>query len=151
MKRTLFVILFLFVTMILFISCREKNPGNDYYWGHGFGMGYGSGCFETANGLSEYLGLTKDQETKIEAVDLKYRQLYFENRGNFDKVDSLRKSHRMKSWAYSMKNRRKNTKNSTQPTGVDGDPIINAVSWATIMGTVTEWVSVQAATPRENT
>jgi len=82
------------VSCILLISCKDRYAGNNYYWGHGFGMGYGSGCFDTQNMLVSDLRLSKEQAAKIENIDLKYRQLYYENRGNFDKIDSLRQEHK---------------------------------------------------------
>ncbi len=40
------------------------------------------------------LALTDEQAEKIAAIDTKYRRLYYENRGSYDRIDRLRQDHR---------------------------------------------------------
>jgi Spy/CpxP family protein refolding chaperone len=86
--------LFLIAAASLAFACGGWGRGDDNYWGHGFGMGYGTGCYDDRGSMMSDLGLTGDQTNKIADIDAKYRKLYYENRGNFDKIDALRKEHR---------------------------------------------------------
>lgn len=94
MKKKLISIVILMCCCFFTVSCRDRYAGNGYYWGHGFGMGYGSGCFDNRNLFMSDLGLSKEQSEKIGDIDLKYRRLYFDNRGDYEKIDSLRKEHK---------------------------------------------------------
>jgi len=73
---------------------RRKHMGD--YYGHGYGMGYGAGCFENSNSMMKELNLSDDQMKKITSIDSSYREKYYNNRGDFDKIDSLRREHRNK-------------------------------------------------------
>jgi Spy/CpxP family protein refolding chaperone len=88
--------LFIFMSVLLLTSAcgRWCNSGTDNYWGHGFGMGYGSGCYDDRNSMMNDLGITNEQADKIAGIDAKYRKEYYENRGDFNKIDTLRQEHR---------------------------------------------------------
>ncbi len=73
---------------------RARHQHMGYYYGHGYGMGYGAGCFETRKFLADELKLSDEQVKKITDIDSKYRSLYYQNRGNFDKIDDLRNEHK---------------------------------------------------------
>ncbi len=90
MKKS-FKIYLLLLILATVISCSKSgNQGNDYYWGHGFGMGYGMGSYDDRGQMMSDLGITDQQADKIAGIDEKYRRLYFENRGDYDKINSLR-------------------------------------------------------------
>lgn len=87
-----------FIPVILFSLTSAYGMGRssgDYdYWGHGFGMGYGSGCYDDRAYMMRDLGINKDQADKIADIDTKYRELYYKNRGDYDKINELRQEHR---------------------------------------------------------
>lgn len=93
MKKVILFITILFIVSLGFACGRNNGARDGYYWGHGFGMGYGAGCYEDRNYMMNDLNLTNDQADKIADIDAKYRKLYYENRGDFDKIDSLRREH----------------------------------------------------------
>lgn len=88
------VLVFIAIAFLAFTSCRKERGENGYYWGHGFGMGYGAGCFEERSDMMSKLGINDGDAGKITAIDEKYRKLYYENRGDFNKIDTLRNKHR---------------------------------------------------------
>lgn len=90
------VIFSLAAVTVLFSSsfCMSRDPGDYNYWGHGFGMGYGMGCFDNQSIMMNALGINREQADKIADIDVKYRRLYYENSRDFDKIESLRKEHR---------------------------------------------------------
>ncbi len=92
MKKIIFCIILITASAFVF-ACNMSGSGSDY-WGHGFGMGYGMGCFDDQNSMMRDLGITSDQAKKIADIDENYRRQYYDNRGNFDKIDSLRQEHR---------------------------------------------------------
>ena len=82
----------------------HMGPGYGRGYGHmgpGYGRGYGqrgpgymnNNNFGKMNYLKEWLGLNEKQVEKIFKIGSKYRELYFKNRGNRDKVYSLRNEH----------------------------------------------------------
>ncbi len=75
-------------------SCKKDRTENGYFWGHGFGMGYGAGCFEDRAEMRNQLGIKDADAEKIASIDEKYRKLYYDSRGNYDEIDSLRIKHR---------------------------------------------------------
>jgi Spy/CpxP family protein refolding chaperone len=93
MKKSI-VCMFLIAVGSLAFACGRGGPGGDSYWGHGFGMGYGMGCYDDRASMMGDLGVTGEQANKIAEIDAKYRRLYYENRGNFDKINTLRQEHR---------------------------------------------------------
>lgn len=90
------IIYSLFFSIILFsFSCRRGHgPGSYDYWGHGFGMGYASGCYDDRDYMMRDLGINSVEADKISAIDAKYRELYYKNRGDYDKINELRQEHR---------------------------------------------------------
>jgi Spy/CpxP family protein refolding chaperone len=90
------ILLLLIVTVLSFTlaACKKEMAGDEYYWGHGFGMGYGSGCFEDRGDMISGLGIKDEDASKIAEIDEKYRSLYFEHRGDYDKINSLRQKHK---------------------------------------------------------
>jgi Spy/CpxP family protein refolding chaperone len=91
-KSSLFILLIILSLSI--VSCRKDRNDDGYYWGHGFGMGYGAGCFDERSDMMGQLGLQGADADKIVSIDEKYRKMYFDNRGNYDKINSLRMKHR---------------------------------------------------------
>jgi hypothetical protein len=65
-----------------------------YYYGHGFGMGYGGGCFDNPEVLESELNLSPEQRKQIISIDSQYRSKYYKNRGDYEKIQSLRIEHR---------------------------------------------------------
>jgi len=57
-------------------------------------MGHGMGNYDDINSMTKDLGLSEGQADKIFKIDSMYRALYFENRGNFERIDYLREQHR---------------------------------------------------------
>ncbi|MCJ7772738.1 MAG: hypothetical protein MUP22_06345 [Desulfobacterales bacterium] len=93
MKKVILCIAIIF-TFALYISCgADMHSEDNYYYGHGFGMGYGAGCYEDQDAMMSDLDLINDQVNKIAGIDSTYRKYYYENRGNFEKIDQLRKEH----------------------------------------------------------
>jgi Spy/CpxP family protein refolding chaperone len=92
-KRIIYVIFIITVITVAAYS-MSRNQENSNYWGHGFGMGYAMGCYDDYNLMMNNLGITRDQANKIADIDNKYRKLFYENRGNFDKIEALRKEHK---------------------------------------------------------
>lgn len=94
MKRII-VWAFLVAAASVALACgRGLGPGNDRVWGHGFGMGYGMGCYDDRGAMMSDLGLSEEQAKKISEIDAKFRALYYENRGDFEKIEALRQEHR---------------------------------------------------------
>jgi len=88
-------IAFIFIAVLLTFGCSKSGgPGDGTYWGHGFGMGYGMGCYEDSDDMMRDLGISGAQTDKIAEIDARYRKQYYENRGDFDKIDALRQKHR---------------------------------------------------------
>ena len=71
----------------------HMGPGYGRGYGH-MGPGYMNNNFGRINYLKEWLGLNDKQVEKIFKIGSKYRGLYFTNRGNRDKVYSLRTEHK---------------------------------------------------------
>lgn len=92
--KNFFLLLLLAALSFAHVSCKKEMSGDEYYWGHGFGMGYGAGCFENRDNMMSGLGINNEDALKISEIDEKYRSLYFEHRGDYDKIDSLRQKHK---------------------------------------------------------
>lgn len=93
MKKIILCISIIFCAA-LYLGCEmHSGPADNYYWGHGFGMGYGAGCYEDRDYMMNDLSLANDQANKIADIDASYRKLYYENQSDFDKIDTLRKEH----------------------------------------------------------
>jgi len=90
MKKISFIIFFISIAVFLFSS--GNSAGN--YWGHGFSMGYAMGDYEDRISMIKDLDLSQEQADKISAIDSMYRKLYYENRENFEVIDSFRIEHR---------------------------------------------------------
>lgn len=60
----------------------------------GNGPGYRYHGYRGLNSMKAELGLTEKQVNKIFDIGTKYRNLYFKNRGNYDKISKLRSEHR---------------------------------------------------------
>jgi Spy/CpxP family protein refolding chaperone len=89
------LVLILISTYFLIYTVASAGPqDNNDYWGHGFGMGYAMGCYDAIPPMMGDLKITNNQAKTISAIDNKYRSMYYDNRGNFNKIDSLRKEHR---------------------------------------------------------
>lgn len=86
--------LLLIIISVSVTSCKKDRTDTDYFWGHGFGMGYGAGCFDERADMMNQLGVSGADADKVSAIDDKYRKLYYENKGNFEKIDALRTQHR---------------------------------------------------------
>ena len=94
MKRILIYPAFLAI-MISTVSCYSgMRQGPVDYWGHGFGMGYAAGCYDDRGYMMRDLDISNDQANKIADIDAKYRELYYKNRGDYDKINELRQEHR---------------------------------------------------------
>lgn len=87
-------LLFLMLVSLTVSSCKNDRADEGYFWGHGFGMGYGAGCFEERGEMMNQLGIKGADADKIASIDEKYRRLYYENRGDYEKIDALRIKHR---------------------------------------------------------
>jgi Spy/CpxP family protein refolding chaperone len=87
-------LLVIWVAILFFPGCREKNNSNDLHYGHGFSMGYGSGSYEDSSNMKNSLKLNDSQFKKINDVDSKYRKQYYQNRGDYNKINTLRNSHK---------------------------------------------------------
>jgi len=94
MKNRVIYISFM-IAVSLIVACNKwGNQDNSSYWGHGFSMGYGLGCYDDRAVMMNDLRITEEQADRIADIDAKYRKQYYEHRGNFVKIDSLRKEHR---------------------------------------------------------
>lgn len=94
MKKVILYFAVFFIPAIFISYVANVHSGDSYYYGHGFGMGYGEGCYESQDTMMHDLNLTNDQASKIIEIDSKYRELYYKNRGDFEKIDQLRNEHR---------------------------------------------------------
>jgi len=94
MKKLSILISMIFASAFLFSCGKDGPPPGVFYWGHGFGMGYMTGLYDKRHSMKVDLALTEAQEKQIAEIDSKYRRLYYDNRGDFDKIDALRGEHR---------------------------------------------------------
>lgn len=92
--KKIFLLLLVAIFSVAVVTCKKEMATDEYYWGHGFGMGYGSGCFEDRGDMMSALGIKDEDASKISEIDEKYRSLYFENRGDYDMINSLRQKHK---------------------------------------------------------
>ncbi len=90
MKKLLIYFCFLGIVSLVF-AC---GPKSDNSWGHGFGMGYAGGSYDDRDNMIRDLGISNDQADRIAAIDAKYRELYFKNRGAYKKISELRGEHK---------------------------------------------------------
>lgn len=75
-------------------GCKDKPYSSDNpFYGRGYGTGHGSGCYQRMEDMDKHLGLTDEQMSKIRDIDSKYRVKYYENRGDFSKIEDIRKEH----------------------------------------------------------
>ncbi len=65
-----------------------------YYHGHGHGMGHGAGCFRSMAAMTNVLDLDETQKQKIEQIDSRYREKYYNKRGDADAIDNLKEEHK---------------------------------------------------------
>lgn len=92
--KKLLLLIFIITVSLAVSSCKRDRTESGYFWGHGFGMGYGAGCFEERGDMMNQLGIKGADADKIASIDEKYRRLYYENRGDYNKIDALRIKHR---------------------------------------------------------
>jgi Spy/CpxP family protein refolding chaperone len=75
-------------------GCWNSGPGYGPRYGRGHGPGYHGYGFGRMDAMKAELGLTDKQVEQIFKIGTEYRNKYFENRNNFDKITELRTEHR---------------------------------------------------------
>jgi hypothetical protein len=78
----------------VFARGRGMGDGTGAGCGGCDGKGGGPGGFHHLEYMKTELGLTDEQVKKIFDIGTQYRQKYFDNRGNPDKIKALREEHR---------------------------------------------------------
>ncbi len=95
MKKGLIALSIAAVMALAAANLFAQGYGRGFCGGPGGGKGYGPGMgFRHIEAMKSELGLSDEQEKKIFDIGTKFREKYFENRGNNDKIESLRNDHR---------------------------------------------------------
>jgi len=84
------------ITLVSGQLLAQRGPGRGPGMGMCPGMGGGPHGFAHLDRMQKELGLTDAQVKKIFDIGTEYRQKYFDNRGNRDKVMALHEEHRKK-------------------------------------------------------
>ncbi len=71
----------------------HRGPGSGYMMGPGYGHMIGSG-YDGYDSYKSELGLTENQREKIHRINSRYREKFFQNRNNRDKLYTLREEQR---------------------------------------------------------
>lgn len=82
------------ITLVSGQLLAQRGPGRGPGMGMCPGMGGGPHGFAHLDRMQKELGLTDAQVKKIFDIGTEYRQKYFDNRGNRDKVMALHEEHR---------------------------------------------------------
>ena len=99
MKKVIFSLIAVAIVSFAFSEVYSQGWGNKFASNNGYGRGHGRG-YGHVGGLGRLemmkrdLNLTEDQIKTIFEINTKYREIYFENRGNPEKIDEIRAEHR---------------------------------------------------------
>ena len=101
----IFVAVISFITIAAFSHGNDSRynyghmmgPGNDYMMGPGYGhMGRGymhDYSYNNIDDLKAWLDLSEEQVKQISKIDSEYREKFYNNRGDRDKIYELRKEY----------------------------------------------------------
>ncbi|MDY6969511.1 MAG: hypothetical protein SVR08_12775 [Spirochaetota bacterium] len=99
MKKVILPLIVAAIVSFAFTEVYSQGWGNKFACNNGYGRGHNRG-YGDMGGLGRLekmkrdLNLTEDQVKAIFEINTKYREFYFENRGNSEKLTEIRAEHR---------------------------------------------------------